>query len=241
MKISVCMATYNGEKFIKEQLDSILPQLSDEDEIIISDDGSTDTTLQILESYKDKRIHLYHSTHKNLIFNFENALQRATGDLIFLCDQDDIWFEDKVEKYKKQLKKYYLVFSNAAMFWGNDKNDYELFFKDNVKKTGLWNNLYKVNFLGATLAFRKSVLQKALPFPKKIAMHDIWIGLVAETMGQTHFIEEPLIHYRRHENTASTTGGKSENSLASKLKIRFDLGVALMRRMLSGRSKSKRE
>ncbi len=240
MKISVCMATYNGEKFLKEQLDSILPQLSDEDEVIISDDGSTDATLQILESYKDKRIHLYHSTHKNLIFNFENALQRATGDLIFLCDQDDIWFDDKVEKYKKQLKKYYLIFSNAAMFWGNDKNDYELFFKDYVRKTGLWNNLYKVNFLGATLAFRKSVLQKALPFPKKIAMHDIWIGLVAETMGKTYFIEEPLIYYRRHENAASTTGGKSENSLAIKLKIRFDLGVALLRRTLSGRSKSKK-
>lgn len=239
MKISVCMATYNGEKFLREQLDSILGQLSAEDEIIISDDGSTDATLKIIETYQDNRIHLHHSTQKNLIINFENALKRATGDLIFLSDQDDIWFDDKVKKYKKQLKKNYLVFSNAAMFRGDDKNDYELFFKDDAKKTGLWNNLYKVNFLGATLAFRKSVLQKSLPFPKKIAMHDIWIGLVAETMGRTHFIKEPLIYYRRHENTASTTGDKSDNSLAVKLKIRFDLVAALVGRLSSDYSKPK--
>src|SRR5680860_10588 len=240
MKISVCMATYNGEKFLKEQLDSILSQLSAEDEVVISDDGSTDATLKIIESYKDKRIHLYHSTHKNLIFNFENALKRANGDLIFLSDQDDIWFKDKVEKCTKQLKKHQLVFSNAAMFKGGYKNGFELFFANDGKKTGLWNNLYKVNFLGATLAFRKSVLVKALPFPKKIAMHDIWIGLVAETTGSTHYIDEPLIYYRRHAGAASTTGSKSENSLTTKIKIRFKLVVALLRRTLSGRSKSKK-
>ncbi len=239
MKISVCMATYNGGKFLKEQLDSILPQLSIEDEIVISDDGSTDATLQIIESYKDKRIHLYRSTYKNLIFNFENALKHAKGDFIFLSDQDDIWFKDKVEKCMEQLQKHLLVFSNAAMFKGGDMNDSELFFADDSKKTGLWNNLYKVNFLGATLAFRKSVLEKALPFPKKIAMHDIWIGLVAETMGSTHYIDEPLIYYRRHMDAASTTGGESENSLATKLNIRFNLAVALLRRNQSGRLKSK--
>ncbi len=240
MKISVCMATYNGEKFLKEQLDSILPQLSPEDEVIISDDGSTDATLEIIESYKDKRIHLYHSTHKNLIFNFENALRRSSGDLIFLSDQDDIWFEDKVKKCAEQLNEHRLVFSNAAMFKDGDKNDFELFFTNDGKKTGLWNNLYKVNFLGATLAFRKSVLERALPFPKKIAMHDIWIGLVAETMGRTHYIDEPLVYYRRHTAAASTTGSKSGNSLATKITIRFDLAVAVLRRTLSSRSKSKK-
>lgn len=230
MKISVCMATYNGGKFLKEQLDSILPQLSIEDEIVISDDGSTDATLQIIESYKDKRIHLYRSTYKNLIFNFENALKHAKGDFIFLSDQDDIWFKDKVEKCMEQLQKHLLVFSNAAMFKGGDMNDSELFFADDSKKTGLWNNLYKVNFLGATLAFRKSVLEKALPFPKKIAMHDIWIGLVAETMGSTHYIDEPLIYYRRHMDAASTTGGRSKNSFLAKIKIRLYLVSSLLRR-----------
>jgi len=232
------MATYNGEKYLKPQLDSILKQLSEKDELIISDDGSTDDTLEIIESYQDSRIKLLHSTHKNLIFNFENALKNASGNAIFLCDQDDIWFDAKVEKYKEKLEKNLLVFSNAAMFQGNDNNVSELFFKDSKKKTGLLNNLKKVKFLGATLAFQKSVLQKALPFPKNIPMHDIWIGLVAETMGSTYYIDEPLIYYRRHENAASTTGGKSSNSLVTKLKIRMNLVFGLIKRVLKSSNKN---
>jgi len=224
------MATYNGEKYLRPQLDSILKQLSAEDELIISDDGSTDNTLEIIGSYQDERIKLLHSTHENLILNFENALENANGDAVFLCDQDDIWFDAKVEKYKERLKKNLLVFSNAAMFQGFNNNDFELFFKDSKKKTGLLNNLKKVKFLGATLAFQKSVLQKALPFPKNIPMHDIWIGLVAETMGSTYYIDEPLIYYRRHENAASTTGGKSTNSFFTKLKIRAILTLNLIKR-----------
>lgn len=238
MKISVCMATYNGEHYLRPQLDSILKQLSEEDELIISDDGSTDGTLAIIESYRDLRIKLLHSTHKNLIFNFENALKQVSGDVVFLSDQDDIWFDEKVQKYKEHLEKNLLVFSNAAMFYGNNSNVSELFFKDLKKKTGLLNNLKKVKFLGATLAFQKSVLQKALPFPKNIPMHDIWIGLVAESMGGTYYIDEPLIYYRRHENAASTTGGKSSNSIIKKLTIRMNLAFALVKRVLKPSNKN---
>lgn len=239
MKISVCMATYNGEKYLRPQLDSIIKQLSEEDELIISDDGSTDGTLAIIESYQDPRIKLLHSAHKNLIFNFENALEKAGGDVIFLADQDDIWFDEKVQKCTNRLKKDLLVFSNAAMFYGNNSNVSELFFKDTKKKTGLLNNLKKVKFLGATLAFQRSVLQKALPFPKNIPMHDIWIGLVAESMGYTYYIDEPLIYYRRHENAASTTGGKSSNSFLTKLTIRMNLALALIKRVLRPSTKNK--
>ncbi len=230
MKISVCMATYNGAPFLKEQLFSILKQLSIHDELIISDDGSTDGTLELIETIQDKRIKLFHSPHKNLIFNFENALKQATGDVIFLSDQDDVWFDDKVEKSLKYLKKYLLVFSNAAMFHGDDIQKTELFFKDSGKKTGILSNLIKVKFLGATLAFHKSVLTKALPFPKNLAMHDIWIGLIAETMGPTYYIDEPLIYYRRHGNTASTAGHASNNSIYTKLKIRWQLLINLCKR-----------
>lgn len=231
MKISVCMATYNGEQYLRPQLDSILNQLSPGDELIISDDGSTDGTLDIIESYSDQRIKLLHSPHKNLILNFENALTHANGDVIFLSDQDDIWFEDKVKKYRRNLKKNLLVFSNALMFNGDNIKTNKLFFKGVGKKTGLLNNLVKVKFLGATLAFQKSVLEKALPFPKNIPMHDVWIGLIAETMGKTFYINEPLIYYRRHENTASTTGAKSENSLFKKIEIRTSLVIEICKRI----------
>ena len=238
MKISVCMATYNGEHFIRPQLDSILKQLSPTDELIVSDDSSTDSTLEIIKSYKDPRIKLLHSTHRNLILNFENALNSSVGDVIFLADQDDVWFDDKVEIYKEHLAKNLLVFSNAAMFKGDDLGSYELFFKDSKKKTGLWNNLAKVKFLGATLAFQRKVLECALPFPKNIAMHDIWIGLVAESLGKTHYLHQPYIYYRRHENTASTAGAKSSNSLFTKLKIRIDLLLSLIQRSIKVSGKS---
>lgn len=107
--ISVCMATYNGGRFIKEQIDSILPQLSQYDELIVSDDGSTDRTLEIIASYKDERIKVFHHQKTGNKYyptlkvcystnNFENALKQAKGDYIFLCDQDDIWEKNKVEE-----------------------------------------------------------------------------------------------------------------------------------------------
>lgn len=238
MKISVCMATYNGEKFLRQQLASILKQLGESDELIISDDGSTDGTVEIIQAYDDQRIRFFKSTHKNLIFNFENALKQAQGDYIFLCDQDDIWFEHKVATCVAKLENDSLVFSNAAMFQGEDIQNTELFFKDARKKTGTISNLIKVKFLGATLAFRKTVLERALPFPKNIPMHDIWIGLIAETTASTFYIDEPLIYYRRHENTASTTGSKSKNSLYTMLKIRWVLIVNLCRRVWFNNTKN---
>lgn len=232
MKISVCMATYNGEQFLKEQLDSILNQLSKDDEVIISDDGSTDKTIEIIKSYTDDRIKLYYSTHKNLIYNFENALKYAAGDIIFLSDQDDIWFHDKVQKSVHYLQNNDLVFSNSLMFQGTDLQNNEFFFKDSKKKTGVINNLYRIKYLGATLGFRASILEKALPFPSNLAMHDVWIGMLAEITGSTYYIDEPLIYYRRHDNTASFTGGKSQNSLYKKLKIRVELILNLFKRIV---------
>lgn len=99
--ISVCMATYNGEKYIKEQIDSILKQLGSDDELVISDDGSSDGTIDIILGYHDPRIHLYKGSFHSPAFNFENALKNATGDFIFLSDQDDIWYDNKVPEILK--------------------------------------------------------------------------------------------------------------------------------------------
>ena len=112
--ISICMATYNGEKYIKEQIDSILPQLSKNDEIIISDDSSTDDTLSIIRSFNDHRIKIFSGCNfHSPISNFENALKYAKGDYIFLSDQDDVWLENKVERMMEALKQYSLVVSDC--------------------------------------------------------------------------------------------------------------------------------
>ena len=121
--ISVCIATYNGEKYIKEQLSSILSQLSEQDEIIISDDRSTDQTLPEIRSIKDSRIHIY--THEkdfktlfsieNCTHNFVNAMKQAKGDIIFLSDQDDVWLPDKVKTMTLALQHSDLVMSNCSI------------------------------------------------------------------------------------------------------------------------------
>ena len=115
--ISVCIATYNGEKYIMDQVSSILPQLSEEDEIIVSDDGSSDKTLEILDSFSDSRIKVFtHIKEANPFFkgaksiyatsNFENALSKCNGDIIFLSDQDDVWYPDKVKTCLDLMNKY---------------------------------------------------------------------------------------------------------------------------------------
>ena len=99
---SVCIATYNGEKFIEEQIRSILLQLDSHDEIVISDDHSTDKTIQIIKSINDDRIKIiYNKNNKGYTNNFENAISKASGDFIYLSDQDDVWKPTKVKVYKK--------------------------------------------------------------------------------------------------------------------------------------------
>ena len=116
MKISVCLATFNGEKYLQQQIESILIQLGDNDELIISDDGSSDQTLNIIESFSDKRIHIFHNKmNHGFIGNFENALRIATGDYIFLSDQDDVWSSDKLRISLQALEKADLIVHDAEM------------------------------------------------------------------------------------------------------------------------------
>jgi glycosyltransferase involved in cell wall biosynthesis len=171
MKISVCMATYNGEKYIKEQLDSILNQISQNDEIIISDDNSTDNTIEILKSYNDKRIKIYlNNKDKGYTKNFENALEKVSGDVIFLCDQDDIWVNNKIEKTLVYFKDYDFIISDNKVVNKDLNTIYESHFNVCNTKKGFFNNLLLPRYVGACMAFKKEVLEKSLPFPKNQMM-----------------------------------------------------------------------
>ncbi|MFT6933804.1 MAG: glycosyltransferase involved in cell wall biosynthesis [Maribacter sp.] len=231
LKVSVCMAVYNGAAFLKEQLDSILLQLEENDEVIISDDGSTDETLAIIAGYQDKRIRIYHSEKRSIIKNFENSLKRAKGEIIFLADQDDIWYPKKVATMIFYMGEFDLIFSNASVFSKNTEASY-LLYDYNTTRTGVLRNFIKNNYIGATMAFKREILNKALPFPSHIYMHDAWIGMTAELKGKTFFIKEPLIFYRRHDNNASETGKKSSNSFFKKMKMRYNLAHCLLMRFL---------
>jgi glycosyltransferase involved in cell wall biosynthesis len=217
------MATYNGEKFIKEQIDSIIAQLGDKDEIIISDDGSSDSTIEIAESYQDSRIKIFQNSFKNLILNFEFALKQAKGDYIFLSDQDDIWLPNKVEVCKKYLISFDIVVSNCKVVNQDLQVINKSFFELNNTKKGLFSNLIKNSYLGCCLAFRKELLSKALPFPRSIPMHDIWLGFVSELFYKINFIEEPLMLYRRHGANESPTGDNSPFNLYRKFLFRYNI------------------
>lgn len=221
--ISVCMATYNGEKYIKEQLDSILLQIGDKDEIIISDDGSSDATIEIVESYQDSRIKIYRNSFKNLILNFEFALKQASGDFIFLSDQDDVWLPNKVQVSISYLMHNDIVVSNCQVVNQQLIVINKSFFELNKTKKGLFSNLIKNSYLGCCLAFRKEILSKVLPFPKNIPMHDIWLGFVAELFYKIKFIEEPLMLYRRHGGNESPTGEDSPFNLYRKFLFRYNI------------------
>jgi glycosyltransferase involved in cell wall biosynthesis len=206
-KVSICMATYNGEKFILAQLQSILCQLRPGDEIIISDDGSTDETEKIIKSLNDLRIQFVVnvSGRNGPVGNFQNSLTYASGDIIFLADQDDFWLPNKIEEHLAIQKAYDLVVSNAIVI--NEQNHivFDSFFKVRNSRKGLVNNIIKNSYIGCCMSFKMNVAVAALPFPKNIHMHDWWIGLIAELTSKIYFHDMPLMYYKRHDNTASST------------------------------------
>ena len=223
--ISVCVATYNGEKFIREQIDSILRQLSSDDEIIVSDDGSTDGTIVIINCIGDKRIRIIEGPRKHSpTFNFENALKEAKGDYIFLADQDDVWKTNKVEVCMKWLQKYDCVVSDAEVTDSNLNPLYpSLYAIMQVRQGHIYNTVWKNGYTGCCMAFRRNVLEASLPFPKDIPMHDIWIGNVAAYKYNVKFIPDKLILFRRHKETISCNGKGSKYSIWQQMKFRWSI------------------
>jgi glycosyltransferase involved in cell wall biosynthesis len=217
------MATYNGEKYVKEQLASILSQLSENDEIIISDDNSSDSTLDIIKGLNDRRISVVlNEKPAGYTKNFENTLEKATGDVIFLADQDDVWLSNKVSITLSYLKKYDFVVSDCTIVDADLNTLAPSHFNIHNVRTGFMNNFLLPRYIGACMAFKKEVLSTCLPFPEKqkFAAHDYWISQWAELRFSTVVINEPLILYRRHGSNASNGGTTSKNSLVHKLTVR---------------------
>lgn len=210
--ISVCIATYNGEKYIKEELLSILPQLSSDDEIIISDDGSTDRTIQEIESVKDSRITVYthikktknSNLHVLVTNNFENAISHAKGEIVFLADQDDIWHHDKIQQCLKMLDKHTLVIHNLNCVDSSLTPLNKTIYGDEGFRFKNYLILGDHSYFGCAMAFKRELIDLALPFPSGLTAHDLWLGLMAETFFNAAYIKEPLIDYRIHTlNTSS--------------------------------------
>lgn len=206
-RASVCLATYNGEKFLRKQLDSILSQIDNRDELIIVDDASSDNTLNIIYSYNDSRIFVIkHQNNQGVVRTFETAIKISTGEYIFLCDQDDIWDSKKVETVLNDFKicRSAAIVSDAVIINDNGVVVHDSYYKFRKTRTGCMMNLIRNGYLGCTMAFDARLKSIVIPFPKQINMHDEWIGLNASLYGGVHFIPDKLIQYRRHNSNVTS-------------------------------------
>ncbi|WP_281228493.1 glycosyltransferase family 2 protein [Flavobacterium aquiphilum] len=233
MRLSVAMCTYNGEKYIKEQFESILTQTITIDEIIVCDDGSSDKTIAIIKQFQieyPNKISL-HQNHINLGIskNFEKAISNCTGDYIFLSDQDDIWKKNKVEKIIKYFQvnpSMEAVFTNGDLINGKSENftqnslwDFTFFMESQLEKPiKLYDHIiFKANMVtGATLCLKKEIKELILPIPNiKKFYHDEWIAIAIAYRNNLGYLTERLISYRIHGNQQS---GFSDNLKANKSK-----------------------
>ena len=217
-KVSVALCTYNGAKFLREELETIFQQSLVPFEVIICDDNSIDNTVDIIQKYKEEK-HVNIRLYKNEIRlgitkNFEKAILLCSGDIILLADQDDLWKKNKVEKIVKYFELHpdkNVVFTNAVIMQ-SASNVQETIWDEvgftNSKKEKLKDPLLLLNQLlhhrnlatGATMGIRKASLQKYLPFAFfKNYLHDYLLALQAATDGSLGWIDESLIYYRIHK------------------------------------------
>ena len=228
--VSVCMSVKNGAKYLEEQVMSILPQLGAMDELVACDNGSTDGSVGILKSFQDPRIKIIKAPGVGVVESFEHALMNCTGELIYLADQDDIWSPNKISVMSQCLEEYDLVVCDCTMIDDTQRVQVKSFFELNGSGKGFVKNLIRNSYMGCCMAFRRAVLNKALPFPRAISMHDYWLGLVAEVHFKTLFLQEPLLWHRKHSNNHSTTGRRSSQPYARRISQRIRLLGNLVQR-----------
>ena len=230
-KISACMAAYNGEPYVEAQLRSILTQLKPTDEVIIVDDVSTDKTIERIAGISDSRIRLLrHNRNRGVVATFEDALRSASGEILFLCDDDDLWAPTKAARFVEHFKErpdVEIVTSRVRMIdeHGRPLADSRI-NREGRFLPGFWRNLYKNHYQGSAMAIRASLLGRVLPFPaRKSFLHDAWIGTRNDLLGgKSVFLNENLLFYRRHLNNASRT-----KSLVKQIQTRVELLLAHIR------------
>lgn len=223
--ISIAMATYNGEKYLREQIDSILNQTYKDFELIICDDCSTDSTVQIIESYIDPRIKLF-INKKNLGFkkNFEKAIKLCTGDYIALSDQDDIWKINKLELCINNIGEHDLICTNSEII--NSENISENYTMKEVLKikkvpldqSKIFAHLVNSNFIqGCTILAKKDFIISTLPIPEDFRYHDYWFGIMASINNGVKYLDVTTLRYRKHDNQITTN--LNNNCIKEKIRI----------------------
>lgn len=210
--ISVAMATYNGAKYIREQIDSILNQTIQDIELVICDDCSSDDTIEILEAYanRDTRVIVYSNSH-NLGFkkNFENVISKCRGKFIALADQDDIWYPNHLELLMNAMDDSCQLVCGKPEFV--DENNCTIPVEFNYFKMNLPPNsnegharhifLDMSTYQGAAMLARNTFFEKSLPIPDGVNYHDSWFAALACFLGGINYVNTPILRYRRHSDS----------------------------------------
>lgn len=248
-KISILLSTYNGAKYLKEQLSSLNNQTYKNFKIIIRDDGSSDDTLQILQSYDVEII----ETKENLGAKgsyeivLEYGLSSPNTEYFMFCDQDDVWESDKVEKTIAKIKKMEKEYGNIPLLVHTNLEVVDEYL--NTISKSMWeyekinSNLNSLNRLliqntitGCTMMINRELAQKCLAIPKEAIMHDWWIGLVASEFGKITFLEESTIKYRQHGKNDTGTRKYSFEYIFNRFKksneINIDKNIIQARKFL---------
>lgn len=204
--VSVAMATYNGEKYLLEQLESIVSQTYENIELIIVDDCSSDNTREMLRSFnekhKDKVRVYYNRSNLGLVKNFEKALGYCSGDFIALCDQDDIWELNKIKRLVDEIGEYSLIYSDLSLIGSNG----DVLSRSRTSDKRINNHsdislreLILTNYvIGCSVLFKREILDSVLPIPSDAFLHDWWIAIIASKSNGIKYLHEQLTAYRQH-------------------------------------------
>jgi len=221
------MVTYNSSRYVREQVDTILENLGPQDELIASDDGSSDNTLALLneDAKKDPRIKVFPIAHAGVNGNYLNAISHCTGDFIFLSDGDNVWTKDKVAKVMTvfgQNPKIGFVMHDCSVTDPDLNVVVPSLFAERHSRPKLFKNVMRTSFCGSCMAFKKDLLRYILPFPKKMPVYyDEWIGLMALKHSKAIFLDEKLLLWRRYGGSASGGFLNSDGQTVKKKKARF--------------------
>jgi glycosyltransferase involved in cell wall biosynthesis len=202
------MAVHNGMRFLPVQVASLLADLQSDDEVVVIDDGSSDESVAWFSALQDPRVRVHKNpTNLGVRASFERGLTLASNEIIFLCDQDDVWlagkrgaFVDAFERDRSAL----VVLSDAEIIDGEGLRSESSFMRTRGGfQSGFWSNVIRNRYLGCSMAVRRPLIALALPIPSYVPMHDMWIGMLGALRGRVVYLEKPYIQYRRHGSNVS--------------------------------------
>lgn len=213
-RVSVCMATYRGEPFVREQLESILAQLGENDEVVVVDDSSPDRTASIVESVVDPRVRLVKAaSNRGYVRTFEHAVGLSRGEFIFLSDQDDVWIPGRLELMLKALSSHLVVASNFDMH-GSAPRPWIPRLRSADSGRHLANLAailvgYRA-YYGCGMAFRREVLGYFSPIPSYLReSHDLWLAICGNVAGSIAHLDESTIYRRLHDENQTPAGWRT--------------------------------